>query len=135
GLFALNGAFAVLGLSLLWSLGALPRWADALRLAGVGYLAGVAAFGTLWTQLLVIGVPFGGWGIVATLAVGTAALCVLGLVLGRSLPRGFGDGRGSTTAALLTTAAGVALTGLLLEAWFRAVRLQSLQAYDGWAFW
>ena len=135
GLFALNGAFALLGMSLLWSLGALPRWADVLRLAGVGYLAGVAAFGTLWTQLLVIGVPFGGWGIVATLAVGTAAACVLGLALGRSMPRGFGDDRGSSTTALLTTAAGVALTGLLLEALFRAVRLQSLQAYDAWAFW
>jgi hypothetical protein len=135
GLFALNGAFALLGLSLLWSLGALPRWADTLRLAGVGYLAGVAAFGALWTQLLVIGVPFGGWGIVATLAVGTSAVCVLGLALGRSMPRGFGDGRGSSTAALLTTAAGVALAGLLLEALFRAARLQSLQAYDAWAFW
>ena len=135
GLFALNGAFALLGLSLLWSLGALPRWADALRLAGVGYLAGVAAFGALWTQLLVIGVPFGGWGIVATLAVGTSAVCVLGLALGRSMPRGFGDGRGSSTTTILTTAAGVALTGLLLEALFRAARLQSLQAYDAWAFW
>ena len=51
------------------------------------------------------------------------------------MPRGFGDGRGSSTTALLTTAAGVALTGLLLEALFRAVRLQSLQAYDAWAFW
>ena len=33
------------------------------------------------------------------------------------------------------TAAGVALTGLMLEALFRAARLQSLQAYDAWAFW
>ena len=135
GLFALNGAFALLGLSLLWSLGALPRWVDALRLAGLAYLVGLAAFGTLWTQLLVVGVPFGGWGMVATLVVGTAAVCVLGLVLGRSLPRGFGDGRRASTAAVLATAAGVALSGLFLEALFRAVRLQSLQAYDAWAFW
>ena len=67
GLVALNAGFAVLGLSLLWTLRALPRWSDVLRLAGVGYLVGVAAFGTLWTQLLVVGVPFGGWAIVATL--------------------------------------------------------------------
>ncbi len=33
------------------------------------------------------------------------------------------------------TATGIALTGLLLEALFRAARLQSLQAYDAWAFW
>ena len=32
-------------------------------------------------------------------------------------------------------AAGVALIGLLLEALFRSARLQSLQAYDAWAFW
>ena len=37
--------------------------------------------------------------------------------------------------ALLVTAAGVALVGLLLEALFRAARLQSLQAFDAWAFW
>jgi hypothetical protein len=36
---------------------------------------------------------------------------------------------------VLATAAGVALVGLLLEAFFRAARLQSLQAFDAWAFW
>ena len=88
GLVALNAGFAVLGLSLLWALRALPRWSDVLRLAGVGYLVGVAAFGTLWTQLLVVGVPFGGWAIVATLVGGTVAACAAGLLLGRAPPRG-----------------------------------------------
>src|SRR5262249_22872272 len=32
-------------------------------------------------------------------------------------------------------AAGAALTGVFLEALFRAGRLQGLQAYDAWAFW
>ena len=36
---------------------------------------------------------------------------------------------------MLVTATGIALTGLLLEALFRSARLQSLQAYDAWAFW
>lgn len=135
GLFALNGAFALVGLSLLWALGAVQRWVDALRLAGVGYLVGVAAFGTLWTQLLVLGVPFGGWAIVATLVGGVAAAVILGACLGRRAPRGFGDGTRASTAALLATAAGVAASGLLLEALFRSARLQSLQAYDAWAFW
>ena len=36
---------------------------------------------------------------------------------------------------LLVSAAGIALAGLLLEALFRSARLQSLQAYDAWAFW
>ena len=49
--------------------------------------------------------------------------------------RGFARGPGLTTLALLVTAAGVALVGLLLEALFRAARLQSLQAFDAWAFW
>ena len=40
-----------------------------------------------------------------------------------------------TPIVLLVTAAGIALTGLLLEALFRSARLQSLQAYDAWAFW
>ena len=47
--------------------------------------------------------------------------------------------QGSATAAarptLLLAAAGIALVGLLLEAFFRSARLQSLQAYDAWAFW
>ena len=136
GLAALNAGFALLGLSLLWSLRGLPRWSDALRLAGVGYLVGVAAFGTLWTQLLVVGVPFGGWAIVATLVGGTVAACVVGRLRGAALPQGFVDGRAlPTTLDLLTMAAGIALIGVMLEALFRSARLQSLQAYDAWAFW
>ena len=79
--------------------------------------------------------PFGGWAIVATLVGGTLATCVAGALLGRAPPEGFGDGRGSPTLDLLTMAAGIALIGLLLEALFRSARLQSLQAYDAWAFW
>jgi hypothetical protein len=133
GLTALNGAYLLLGLTLLWALRALPRWSDVARLAGVAYLLGVAAFGVLWTQLLVVGVPFGGWGIVATLVGGTAAALGVGRSLGRRLPAG--GGSAASIASLLVTAVGIALVGLLLEALFRAARLQSLQAYDGWAFW
>ncbi len=136
GLAALNGAYAVLGITLLWALRGLPGWSDVLRLAGLGYLLGVAAFGTVWTELLVIGLRLGGWGIVLTLACGTAAAGAAGVLLGRRRPRGFGDpGRNASNAAVLVTAAGIALTGLLLEALFRSARLQSLQAYDAWAFW
>jgi hypothetical protein len=136
GLAALNGAYAVLGSSLLWAIRGLPRWSDALRLAGLGYLMGVAAFGVVWTQLLVVGVPFGGWGVVLSLAGGTALAIVTGVLLGRRRPHGFGDpDRHASSGAVLVTAVGVALTGLLLEAMFRAARLQGLQAYDAWAFW
>ena len=136
GLVALNGGLALLGLSVLWALRVLPGWSDVVRLAGLGHLVGLALFGTLWTQLLVLGVSFGGWAIVATLAGGTAAACVAGLLRGGSLPHRAADRGGRTsTAALLTTATGIALVALLLEALFRSARLQGLQAYDGWAFW
>jgi hypothetical protein len=136
GLAALNGAYALLGVTLLWAIRGFRRWSDALRLVGLGYLLGLAMFGVVWTQLLVVGVPFGGWGIVLSLALVTAVAGAAGAVLGRRLPRGFGDaGRHASSAALLATAVGVALTGLLLEALFRSARLQGLQAYDAWAFW
>ena len=69
GLVVLNLSYAVVGLSLLWALGAFRTWSAALRLAGLGYLLGLAAFGVLWTTLLVAGVPFGGVGIVVSLVV------------------------------------------------------------------
>jgi hypothetical protein len=137
GLTALNVSFAVLGLAGLWALRGFPRWSDMLRYVGLAYLLGVSAFGVLWTQLLVVGVSFGGWEIVLTLAAVTVAACIAGVSLGRPLPHGWRDpGRGpGSSAAVLVTAAGIAATGLLLEALFRSARLQSLQAYDAWAFW
>jgi hypothetical protein len=133
GLVALNLAYAVVGLALLWALGAFRTWSAALRLAGLGYLLGLAAFGVLWTTLLVAGVPFGGIGIVVSLV----ALVAVGVTVGRA--RRVTLQRGAVPAParpiLLVTAAGVALAGLYLEALFRAARLSSLQAYDAWAFW
>lgn len=134
GLVVLNAGFAAVGLSFLYAVRGLPRWTDVLRLAGLGYLLGVAAFGVLWTQLLVVGVGLSGWGIVLTLAGGMLAAGGAGRALGRPLPRSLRSTPASTLT-LLVTAGGVALVGLLLEALFRAARLQSLQAFDAWAFW
>jgi hypothetical protein len=136
GLAALNGGYAALGIAILWAIRGLARWADVLRLSGLAYLLGVAVFGVVWTQLLVLGVPFGGWEIVISLSCGTATAMVAGVLLGRPLPTGYRDpGRQASWGAVLVTAAGIALAGLLLEALFRSARLQSLQAYDAWAFW
>jgi hypothetical protein len=136
GLAALNGAYGVLGIAILWAFRGLPRWVDALRLSGLGYLVGVAAFGVVWTQLLVLGVELNGWGVVFSLVGGIVVACAAGVVLGRPMPRGYGDpGRRASSASILVTVSGVALTGLLLEALFRSAHLQSLQAYDAWAFW
>jgi hypothetical protein len=136
GLAALNSAYAVLGLTLLWAIRGMRRWSDVLRLAGLGYLLGVAAFGIAWTLLLVVGVSFDGWAIVSSFVCGIAAAVTVGVMLRRRRASGYRQpGQHVSNGALLVTATGIALTGLLLEALFRSARLQSLQAYDAWAFW
>jgi len=134
GLAALNAGFAILGLAWLFAIRGLPRLADVGRLAGLGHLVGVALFGVAWTQLLVVGVPFGGIQVVLTLLLGTAGGLGAGLALRRPRPTRTPRALPPRTT-LLVVAAGVALVGLLLEALFRAARLQSLQAFDAWAFW
>jgi hypothetical protein len=135
GVAALNVAFGLVGLTFLWALRGFSRWKDVVRLTGLGYLLGLAAFGVVWTQLLVLGMPFGAWGIVLTLALGSALGCSAALSLGRALPGAMSGDRPHGAAVLLVSALGVALAGLLLEALFRSARLQSLQAFDAWAFW
>ncbi len=135
GLLALNGAFAVMGTTVVWAFRGFALWTDVLRLAGLGYLVGVASFGVVWTQLLVVGVPFGGWAIVVSLVAGTAIAVAFGIRAGRPYPTRLGSGARGSSASLVVTATGVALVGLLLEALFRSARLQSLQAFDAWAFW
>ena len=133
GLAALNVAYALVGLSLLWALRSFRTGGGVLRLAGLGYLVGLGAFGVLWTTLLVAGVPFGGVEIAVTLIV----LGAVGVIAGRRRGARFQRGlpRVSGTPMLLVSAAGIALTGLFLEALLRAARLNSLQEYDAWAFW
>lgn len=133
GLAALNVAYAVVGLSLLWGALAFRTWGGLLRLAGLGYLVGLAAFGVLWTAFLVAGVPFGGLMLVLSLV----ALAALGVVAGRLRGAGFDGGwqRPGTGMVLLVSAVSVALVGVFLEALFRTARLSSLQEYDAWAFW
>ena len=80
GLAALNLGLAVVGTSFLWAARGLPRWTDVLRLSGLGYLLGVAVFGVIWTQLLVVGVPFGGWAVLATLVAATGVCGAVGSV-------------------------------------------------------
>jgi hypothetical protein len=136
GLAGLNGAYAVLGTALLWAIRGLPRWSDVLRLAGLGYLLGLASFGVVWTQLLVVGVPLDGRTLVLSLVLGTAAAAGAAVLLRRERPHGLGDpARHASTGGVLVTAVGIALAALLLEAMFRSARLQSLQAYDAWALW
>jgi hypothetical protein len=135
GLLALNIGYAVLGTAFVWAVRGMPRWSDVAHLCGLGYLVGVAAFGIVWTELLVFGVPFGGWQVIATLVFGTWLCAAIGLWRGMPLPRRAAGSPWATTTSLLVTAAGIALVGLLFEAFFRSARLQSVQAFDAWAFW
>lgn len=131
GLLALNVGFAAAGLALLHALRGFPTWGSALRLAGLGHLLGIAAFGVLWTELLVVGAPFNGAAVVASLGLIVAGGILAGRLAGRRLPSLGRRGAGVP----LVTAVGLAALGLLLEALFRSARLQGLQAYDAWAFW
>jgi hypothetical protein len=133
GIAGLNLAYALAGLALLWGLRGFRTWVSVLRLAGLGYLLGVAAFGVVWTALLVVGVPFGGIELAVSLVALGAAGVGTGLLRGAAVPHSLGLSR--ATPILLVTAVGIALAGLFLEALFRVARLQSLQEYDAWAFW
>lgn len=133
GLAAVNVAFALAGLAFLWGCRGFRTWACVLRLAGLGYLLGVAAFGVAWTALLVVGAPFGGVEVALSLVGLAAAGFVVGRVRGAAVPTGLPRMHGSSI--VLVSALGIALAGLFLEALFRAARLHSLQAYDAWAFW
>ena len=133
GLATLNLAYTVVGLALLWSFGALRTWNAVARLVGLGYLVGLAAFGVLWTTLLVLGVPFDGMTIVVSLVALAAAGAAVARFRGLTIDHG--PPRGPATWTVLVAAAGVAVAGVFLESLFRSARLQGLQAYDAWAFW
>lgn len=132
GVLALGAWFTVVGMGLLWALGAIPTWARALRLGGLGCLAGMSLYGVVWMLGLVLGAPFTGTTILLVLVLLTTATLGLGRGLGRQLPEWSTPVFGRSA---YLGAAGIAAAGVLLEALFRAARLQGLQAYDAWAFW
>jgi hypothetical protein len=132
GLFALNLVYLVSGTSLLWLLRGWDTWIEVVRLAGLAYLCGLVIVGSLWTLLLIVGLPFSLWvvlGVPAVVAIGSAAVAHR---RGRTLPRRGSIGVGSD---LLVNAAGIAAAGVLLEGLFRSARLSGLQAWDAWSFW
>jgi hypothetical protein len=132
GLAALNVLYLSAGAALLWLVRGPGTWIDAGRLLGLGYMAGVAVTGSLWTLLLIVGVPFS-LGLVICLPLALVVAFVLGGFLrGRRLPR---RGHVERGWPLVVTAVGIAASGLLLEALFRAARLSGLYEFDGWSFW
>src|SRR6185503_10259761 len=132
GLAVANVVVLAAGGCLLWGVRGLRSWAEAVRLSGLAYMVGVAAFGVASTVLLVAGVPYG----VTTILVTSVVLAVSGLLLGQVLGRPAPRLRGGGAQGIgLVAASYVALVGVYLEALFRAGRLSPLSNFDGWAFW
>jgi hypothetical protein len=131
GLLALNVVFLVSGLALLWVLRGLETWSAVARLGGVAYLMGVANIGSIWTLLLIVGLPLS-LGVLLAVPIAVVVVCLLvGRRRGRRRPR---PGLVSREA-LLVTALGLAAVGVFLEAAFRSARLTALNSWDAWAFW
>jgi hypothetical protein len=105
--------------------GALGWWRgrSLIRVLGVSYLAGVAAFGVLAQLLYVCGASLATWQVVAVCAL--LALGALGGARGRPVPAT------TPTRWCLAGVIVVALLALLaVDLWF-----QPLWAYDAWTFW
>ena len=133
GLGALNLAFLVSGVALLWLVRGFDTWGDVARLGGLGYLTGVVAVGSTWTLLLIAGLSLS-LALVLAVPIGIAVGCLLvGRRRGRPRPR-LGDPRPSTEA-LVVSALALAAVGVFLEAAFRSARLTGLYSWDAWAFW
>jgi hypothetical protein len=99
------------------------RGRSLVRVVGLSYLAGVAAFGVLAQLLYVCGASLSIWQVVAVCAL--LALCGLGAARGRPL---------QPATRTRWRLAGVIVAGMLVlmavDLWF-----QPLWAYDAWTFW
>jgi hypothetical protein len=132
GLAGLNALYLAAGATFLWLVRGATDWIDSARLLGLAYILGVALTGSVWTLLLIAGVPLS-LGLVLGLSLAvTAAFAVAGRMRGRTLPRA---GRLEGGWQLVVTAVGIAASGLLLEALLRPARLSGLYEFDGWSFW
>ena len=132
GLLILNLLFLASGLGLLWFLRGWDTWVELGRLAGLAYVVGVVTVGSLWTLLLIAGVPFS-----LAVVLGVPAAATVGSVLmarrrGRDRPRG--DSIAARTS-LIVTAVGISAVGVLIEGLFRTARLSGLYWWDAWSFW
>ena len=134
GVCLLIGLFLVVGAAVVRAARPGLSLRGLVRLAGLAYLVGLASLGTTWTLLLIVGVPFGPVTMLASAAViAGGAIVVERRRTGVDEP----DARVPlvSAAAVIPTALGLALIGLVLEVLFRLGRLHPLSAYDGWAFW
>jgi hypothetical protein len=130
GLTVLNVLLAVLGCALLCALRPGTTRRELLRLAGVGYLLGVAALMVALTILIVLGIPVN---VLSTVLVGVALFVASAFSARRR--RGRSDAQPSTPVVSIWSGALIALIAVVLEAVFRKGRLQGLIEFDGWDSW
>jgi hypothetical protein len=131
GLGALNLTLLIVGAAALYALRGLRSWNEAVRLAGVAYMLGVALCGVVFVSELVVDLPFSLGAILVTEVV----LALAAVVIGRSLGRPRPTGRLSLPRLSALSVAFSALFVLYCEALFRSGRLAGLYEFDGWAFW
>ena len=132
GLVVLNLLLLASGTGLLWLLRGFDTWLELGRLAGLAYVLGVVTVGSLWTLLLIAGIPFSLWIVLVVPVAVTVGSALIARRRGRSPPRGGSVGAGNS---LIVTAVGISATGLLLEGLFRMSRLSGLYWWDAWSFW
>jgi hypothetical protein len=132
GLLALNLLYLAAGALVLWAARGWKTWSELWRLAGVAYVVGVAASGTLWSLTLVAGIPLSLGVLLGSFAAVVACGLAAGLLLGRTRPA---PPATRVTRDALVGAIGLGATAILLAALFRAARLSGLYAWDAWSFW
>jgi hypothetical protein len=132
GLALLNLLFLGSGTAIVWALRGFASWVELGRLLGLAYLTGVAVVGSTWALLLIVRLPFSYATVVAVPLTVLAVAVLAGRRYGRRLPAG---GSVRTGPALFVVAVAIAAVGIVLQASFRAARLNGLYAWDAWSFW
>lgn len=129
----LNLLFVGAGHPVVWAVRGYDRWSELLRLTGVAYFAGLGLAALAIENLLVVGVPFSVWTVVATCAAIGAAGAAAGVALRRELPRGGGEHHREPLLALGVGAA--AIVAVYLVALARVAPHLGVWEPDAWTFW
>ena len=95
-------------------------------------MAGVVAVGSVWTLLLIVGVPFSLAVVIGLPLVVTVGCSAFARRRQRARPT-LGNGPGGRS--LLVAAIGISASALLLLGFFRGARLSGLYWWDAWSFW
>lgn len=130
---ALNLLFVAAGHPALWAIRGYAGWREVLRLTGAAYLSGLALAVLVMEDLLVVGVPFSAWAVVATCAGIGVAGAATGLALRRPWPRGGTERHREPLLALGVATA--AIVAVYLVALARVAPHLGIWEPDAWTFW